>query len=361
MEKVNDKWSAEMIISPEKIWHNGKRLWWLALLILGPILAYILYSGYRNYQADVAGFMADRYQASSVVYIDSKDEDYTDSYKWILASNDLREDINEALLAAGMEEFDENKDLFVITRMGESMYYELLVRCYGQERTQLVAQQYTDLLIEYAKDIMKLKGRVINEPELVHYVEKYNGAFVTYDLDEEFVVRPTVSDFITWNKLMILCAGVFLWVAVVMVRVFMDKVFRTGREADVATGLTCVCTVDKKHGGAADFLAVMFAGAAGHTGGKHFVLASAGPLEEAASLAEEVQKKLAGENSYGKDIVAEAAQNIGSDASSLEKCRQADQAFLVIKLNQDRVTEVEQAMKNLEITGIKVPGYILVK
>lgn len=345
MENSKDKWSGEMIISPNKIWHNVKRYWWIALITLGPVVAYVLFTGIRNYRYDVASAQLDGYQSISTVYINSKDEDYTDSYKWLLYSDNLRDELDGMLKENGFEEFDKNVDIVVITRMGDSMYYELMVRSVGQERTEFVATAYTELLLSHAKKVMGLKGQVIDYPSLKTYVKFHDGSYQTFELGKPKTVSLSLRTFITWNKLMLLCAGGFLWIAIIMVFVFMDKVLRTQREVDIATGMDCISIIDKRAEHAVDLLAVLLSGRT------HVVLASAASNEKLDALAAELS---------GKAPVA-AAQGITQNADALEACRQAEHVILTVTLNRDRVPEVEQAVRNLKTAGANVLGYVLIK
>lgn len=358
MENRQDKWSGEMIISPEKIWHNVKKYWWIALIILGPILAFIAYTGMRNYRFDVASAQFDGYQSISTVYINSKDEDYTDSYKWILYSDDLRADMNTLLVENGFEEFDKNQDIVVITRMGDSMYYELMVRSVGYERTEFVAKAYTELLIDYAKKVMGLKGRVIDYPSLKTYVKFHDGSYTTFEIGEPKTVGLSLGAFVTWSKLMLLCAGAFLWVAIIMVFVFMDKILRTKRETDIATGMECICTIDKKNANALDLLAVMLDFTGKNSGKNHFVLATAEKNEKLSGIADEILTKLT-KTTAGASV--QSVTDIINNAMALEACGNADYVLLTVTLNQDKVPEVEQAVRNLQTIGAKVLGYVLIK
>lgn len=354
MENQQDKWSGEMIISPNKIWHNVKKYWWIALIILGPILAFIAYTGMRNYRFDVASAQFDGYQSISTVYINSKDEDYTDSYKWILYSDNLRADMNTLLVENGFEEFDKNQDIVVITRMGDSMYYELMVRSVGEERTEFVATAYTELLITHVKQVMGLKGQVIDYPSLKTYVKFHDGSYTTFEIGKPKTVGLSLGTFITWNKLMILCAGVFLWVAIIMVFVFMDKILRTKRETDIATGMECICTIDKKSVNALDLLAVMLDFTGKNSGKNHFVLVSAEKSDKISDMAEKLTA-----NVQGASVLA--VTDVITDAKSLETCGNADYVVLTVTLNQDKVPQVEQAVRNLKTVGANVLGYVLIK
>lgn len=57
------------------------------------------------------------------VYIDSKDEDYTDAYKWLLYSEMVRDQVDEELQKNGFEPFDKEPGYHI--RGHEGRFYVL--------------------------------------------------------------------------------------------------------------------------------------------------------------------------------------------------------------------------------------------
>ena len=341
------------VLSPEKIWYNFKKVWWVGILILGPILAWIVFTAYKNYKVDLANAQKDMYQSLSTVYIDSEGENYTDSYKWLLYSQELREELNQALLNHGLEEFDKNKDIVFVSAKGESNYYELIVRSIGLERTQLLADGYTNLLVTYAKNIMGLRGRVIDQPDLQKYLEFYDGNYQTFELDQEVTVGFSAGRLVSWKFLMMFLAGVFLWMGVVVLFVLGDKTFRTKEEVDYIAGVGCLCEIGQASQQAESLLAVLVDYYGKSRAKDKFIFTSA----MHSNKLKEIVSQLMDKSSMKISMQEMASVN----ADTVTACAEADYVILAVKLNEDKTPQVEKAISNINIVGANLIGYILIK
>ena len=248
--------SGEMLLSIRKIRYNLLKYWWICILVMGLAVGYVVLTTWKEYRMDVYSASLDTYQTLATVYIDSKDEDYTDAYKWLLYSEMVRDQVDEELQKNGFEPFDKNQDIIFVATKGDSMYYELTTMSVGLDRTMLIATKFEELLVSEAKRVMGLEGQIIDYPEAKAYMTNHKGAVITFDLDEPKTVSLSLGSLLSWNKLMVLLAGVFVWLGSVLILVLADKVFRTKEEIGAVINLPCICELgrDQKEGWSTGFV-----------------------------------------------------------------------------------------------------------
>ncbi len=357
-QKTTREWKGEMLVSTRKIWCNIKKYWILgaAVLVICAVLVGLL--TFREYRADLASAAMDTYQGQALVYIDSGDEDYSDAYSALLYSERIREQVNEALLANGFEEFDKNLDTANVDMSGTSMCYRVIVRSIGLERTQFLAQEYTRLLLEEAREIMGLRGELIDEPVMTTYMTRANGSVEIFELDEPRTVTLSLSSFLSWNKIMIIGAGVFLWCAFVAVKVFYDCTLRSREEMDQISPVPCFCEIQKGDRESARLLAALLDAVGEQTQKRQILLIAPGAGKGLTAAFDAIQEALKERKSgVGLEMAAQAAVS----ADSLDQARDAQLVYLFASVDEDDANETDRAFANLSTVGAELEGYIISK
>ncbi len=349
------EWKGEMLISTRKIWCNVKKYWLLGAVVIAACAALVVFMTVREYRADLVSASLETYQGEALVYIDSADEDYSDAYTALLYSERIRNQVNDALLANGFEEFNKKLDTANVDMKGTSMCYRVIVRSIGLERTRFLAKTYTELLIKEAKDIMGLKGRVIDEPVMTTYLTRASGSVEIFELDEPRKVSISLRSFLSWKKIMIMGAGFFLWCAFVMVKVFYDTTLRSREEIDQVSVVPFFCEVKNGKQDSYELLAALLDGVKERTGDGRILLAAPKSSKALTAVFEGTEKALADRHS---DVELSMAEGLVVSAEALDQAKAAGAVFLFVTVDQDSAEDTHQAFANLSVVGAGMYGYI---
>ncbi len=357
-QKTTREWKGEMLISTRKIWCNIKKYWLLGAAVLLACAAVVGLMTFREYRADLASAAMDTFQGQALVYIDSGDEDYSDAYSALLYSERIREQVNEALLENGYEEFNKNLDTANVDMSGTSMCYRVIVRSNGLERTRFLAQVYTRLLLSEAEEIMGLRGEIIDEPVMTTYMTKANGSVEIFELDEPRAVTLSAGSFLSWNKIMIMGAGFFLWCVFVAVKVFYDCTIRSREEMDQISPVPCFCEVKKNDRESWQLLAVLLDAAARQAGKTSVLLLSPGQGKGLEESRGSLEAALAERKS---SVKLETAGRAAVSAPALDQASEAGMVYLFVTEDEDNADETDRAFVNLSVTGAALEGYVIQK
>jgi capsular polysaccharide biosynthesis protein len=354
--------SGEMLLSVRKIRYNLLKYWWICILVMGLAAGYVVLTTWREYKIDLFNASLDTYQTLATVYIDSADEDYTDAYKWLLYSDLVRDQVDEELKSNGFEPFDKDQDIIYVATKGDSMYYELTVRSIGLDRTMLIATKFEELLVSEAKNVMGLKGRIIDYPVASSYMKTHDGNVLTFELGEPKTVSLSLRSFLSWSKLMVLLAGMFVWLGSVLLLVLADKTFRTKEEVEAVIKVPCICEVNRKSQDACKLLAVMIQNISIKDRNGDFMLASSMKNDGLSEIAVNIKNCLKERyREAGETVAIHAAENMAVSAETLESGKTAGHVLLAITIDRDKIQDVERAVRNLEIVDANLIGYVLVK
>lgn len=361
-------WKGEMLVSTRKIWCNVRKYWLLGVGIMAACAAVVVLMTYREYRADLASAAIGTFQGESLIYIDSKDEDYVDAYAALLYSERIRTQVDQALRENGYEKFNKKLDTANVDMKGTSMCYRVIVRSIGYDRTLFLAQTYTELLLHEARDIMGLKGEIIDEPVMTTYINRASGGVEISDLEEPIKIKLSVRSFLTWKKLMILGAGFFLWCAFVMVKVFYDCTLRTRGEVDQLSMAPCFCEIRTGSQESCDLLAALLGGVGERltgqsekTGGPEQNTACRILLvspEQGGSLSDVYEKVKAALQERHAAVELLMAEGAAVSARTLDQAREADGVFLYVSIDRDNANSTHQAFINLSTVGASLYGYV---
>lgn len=349
------EWKGEMLISTRKIWCNIKKYLLFGVVLMAACIGLTVLMTVREYRADLAGAALETYQGEALVYIDSADEDYSDAYTALLYSERIRDQVNTALLENGFKKFNKKLDTANVDMKGTSMCYRVIVRSIGLERTQFLAKTYTELLLQEAKDIMGLKGKIIDDPVMTTYLTKANGSVEIFELDEPRKVTISLSSFLSWKKIMIVGAGFFLWCAFVMVKVFYDSTLRSREEIDQVAIVPYFCEVRKGKQESCELLAALLEGVRERTENGSILLAAPKTSKALTAVFEGTKKALEERNA---EVELSMAEDIVGSAGALDAARAAGAVFLFVTLDQDSAQDAHQAFANLSVVGAGMYGYI---
>ena len=238
---------------------------------------------------------------------------------------------------------------------GTSMCYRVIVRSIGLERTQFLAKTYTELLVKEAKDIMGLKGKIIDEPVMTTYLTKANGSVEIFELDEPRKVSVSFRSFLSWKKIMIMGAGFFLWCAFVMVRVFYDTTLRSREEVDQVSVVPFFCEVKKGRQDSCELLAALLDGVSERVENGRILLAAPKTSKVLTDVFEGTKKALADRQS---SVELSMTEGLVDSAKALDEAKAAGAVLLFVTLDQDSAEDAHQAFANLSVVGAGMYGYI---
>lgn len=344
-------WSGVSIISTQKIWYNIKHLWWICLIFFIGYGSLLGINVWKTYQSDLQAVKQDTWQASIQIYYPHETEEEAEAFMILGESNRVIGALNELLEEAEYPLFGEGIcDSISIQRVGSSFGTTVIAE--GQERSRFIAQKFGEIMVESAEEVMGKHGGLMGDAAAVPCVVRTNGATVVFERLEEKTIRFSLGDFLSWKKMMLLFATVLLGAAVIFVVILFDRKIRAREEAEAAFSLPCIAVIKKKEKDSAALFAAITAALCHNQGIRKLMLTAPGKNDKLTDL-----KKMA-EKAEG--IAVETSQEALTSAGTVEACAQADGVILVIRLNQDRLTQTGQAITNLELVSSHLLGYILI-
>ncbi len=348
METKNRTWSGETMISTQKIWQNIRRFWWVFVICLA---AYGVITGrdiLNTMRADQDALSRDTYQASTLLYFPHRDNEEGLAFVVLCESELVVNDVNERLRANGYASYGAG-DTFAIDWVGNS--FGLTLTGEGRERMLCMAQAFGDSILKSALDVMGREGSVLNEASVLPCVVRSNGAVTVYEDASQRNASFSLRDFMTWRRLMVLCAMIFIGVAFIFVAILLDRKVRTREELEAVLHASCIGVIRKKKPESRALALAVLYRLCRREETETVAIVSAGACGELESLAGEV----------GKTVKVVTGMNLAGQAAAVTACEEAGSVVLVVCANQDTIDEVCQAVRTLELFGTPFLGYLLIQ
>jgi capsular polysaccharide biosynthesis protein len=352
MEKRNQETVGETVISMEKIIANIKAFWWICLITVALSAAFVGYQTVKTFRVNQSAQYKDSYVGSAVLYLSSENDKDMRAYAAILSSTDTKERLTEALEAAGMTEFSSSTDKLSIASQSDSTAFGLTVLSIGQERTRILLDQVTQIVLEQAAQVMGVEADIISSGVVNPCLWYTDGSFRTLSDESQRIVTLSASDFLSWKKIIIVCAGAFLGIAAIFVAILFDDKVRSSAELEKALELPYLGQWKGKNQGETAELMFALKGylSAPDLGDnqKGVVLLS---LKEQPDMAELRQ---ACEEALQRPVAA--GRKNGEDLTILETARESAGVILVVSLNHDKLNEIKTLKNQLQVAQIPVLG-----
>ncbi len=337
------------LITPAKIWANIKNFWWFCLipLLLCSVLVYR--DTMAMYRINQAAAQKDTYAASALMYYPTADEASGRGSIEILKSGTTVKRVNQILAEQGYELFDSGVDYLDV---GHNMAsYTMTLVGVGKDRMLCMAEAFTSSMLEVIEEATGVAGCLVGEVSILPCMVDASGAIRVYQDVSERQVSLSLGDFLTWKNLLVLCAGVFLGLALIFAAILFDDKIRSREELESVCQISCLGIVGtKKEKDKKLVVSLIRTMCEKQQVGKLMVTAvSAEPM--LGILAEAVK----GQDT--RDVIT--CEQAATSAETIELCRDCDAVVLTVRKNKDKATVVKRAIVNLETIEVPVIGYIL--
>lgn len=342
---------AENIITPRKILANLRYFWWFCIIPL-VLCGFLVYRDTMStYRANQIAAQKDMYIASALVYYPTEDEEIGKGNMVIFKSKNTLEKVNEIMTSKGYAPFDDGKDKL---ELGHTMAsYGLTLIGEGEERMLCMGQAFAESMLAVIQESTGIAGYIVDHATIAPCMIDASGNTIIYDNVSQKQVSLSLRDFLTWKKMMILCAGVFLGLALIFVAILFDKKIRSREELEAFCQIPCMGIVGrKKEKDKKLFLSLTGAMCKEHEVSK-LMLVSVTKEALLSKLADEL-KVCAGET-----LQVECCEGMSDSAEAANRCYQSDAVVLTVHKDVDNVDGVKRALSNLAMINAKVLGYIM--
>lgn len=350
MERNTQSYVGETIISTKKIWANIKAFWWICLVTLALAAGVVAFSTYRSYQANKAVETKDSYIGSAVLYLSSTNDKDARAYAAILKSQATIQAVNDALEKAGMKAYSSATDSFSIQSQSDSTAFGLTILSIGQERTALLLEVVIEQVLSTASDVMGVKAELLSEGVVKPCVWYADGSFRTLASPDQRVVHLSLSDFVTWKKLMIVCAGAFLGVAAIFVAILFDNKVRSSEELQAVLEIPYFGEVGGRKAGEQEktwfMLQTQFLH---HTG--TLALITAGKDDKLSMLGAQIGEKL--------ECKVQTGDRAAMCVDAMKMCAQSAGVILAVRADRDTMPQIRTLAEQMKVAQIPLKGYIL--
>jgi len=334
----------ETPISTQKIWIHIKKFWWVCLLTTAAAVAMVAFTTWREYRFDKASALRDTYQANSMIYFPTENEDQARTLMTVLNSEQVVSRLNAALAERGLQEFDSGQDKLSIEWKGNC--FPITVLAEGEERARLLSEAATESLLQWAEEHLGKTGQIVNHTELFTALERSSGEVEIYLLGTPRNVKLGIGSFLGWKKLMVICAGVFCGAALIFVLLIFDTKLRSKKEVANICDYPCLGSIRKSSQQDTEAVAA--------------VLRRVMPEEAALYVScssNDTVRKVAEKSENRCHVKAE-----GWEKDRLEVLKEKEAyggAVVFVRLNYDTVDQLECVLEDLENLKIKISGYVV--
>ncbi len=346
-----EKQMAENIITPRKILANLKHFWWFCIIPL-VLCGFLVYKDTMStYRANQMAAQKDMYIASALVYYPTEDEEIGKGNMVIFKSKNTLEKVNEIMIAKGYAPFDEENDML---ELGHTMAsYGLTLIGEGEERMLCMGQAFAESMLAVIQESTGVSGYIIDHATVAPCMIDASGNTIIYDNVSQKQVSLSLRDFLTWKKMMILCAGVFLGLALIFVAILFDKKVRSREELEAFSQIPCMGVIGRKKEKDRKLFLSLVSAMCETSGVSKLMLVSVTKEPLLAGLADEMK-------AYAREgLQVEYCEHMTSSAEAADQCYQSDAVVLTIRKDVDNMDGVKRALSNLAMINAKVLGYIM--
>lgn len=342
---------GETIISTKKIWANIKAFWWICLITLVLAAGVVAVSTYRGYQANQVVETKDSYVGSAVLYLSSTNDKDARAYAAILRSQATIQAVNNALEAAGMDPYTAGKDSFAIQSQSDSTAFGLTILSIGQERTQVLLDEVIRQVLMTASEVMGVKAELLSEGVVKPCIWYADGSFKTIANVDQRKVTLSLADFITWKKLMIVCAGAFMGVAAIFVAILFDNKVRSSEELQAVLDVPYFGELGSRKKDVQDktwfMLQTHFL-----AGESKIMLTTAGKEDRLKALGVEMAEKLQASVMTGDQAM--------TSVDTMRTCAECDSVILAVRVDRDNMNQIRVLVQQMQVAQIHLAGYVLI-
>jgi hypothetical protein len=185
-------------------------------------------------------------------------------------------------------------------------------------------------------------------------IDASNNTIIYSDITQK-QVSLSLRDFLTWKKVMILCAGVFLGLALIFVAILFDQKVRSREEIDALGQLPCMGVIRKKREDDKKVVYELAKTVCQSHQISNLLMATVGKNPDIEKLAQDFQ------TATGTLLQVQAGESVLSSSETIERCKTNDGLILVIRANKDTMVSVRRTIDMLEMMDVKTLGYILIE
>ncbi len=342
--------TAENIITPWKILANLKSFWWFCLipLVLCGILVYK--DTMATYAVNQAAAQKDTYIASALIFYPTEIEADGLGNMVIFKSKNTIEKVNEIMVEKGYVPFDEEYDLLDVGHTMAS--YGLTLVGEGEERMRVMAQAFAESMLVVIEEATGIPGHIVDDATVAPCMIDASGTIRIYEEVSERQVSLSIRDFLTWKRLMVLCAGVFFGLALIFVVILFDQKIRCREELEAFCELPCLGVTGGRKEKDRNLIVSLVSAMCEDQQVKKMMLVSVSKEKLLTDLAKSFRE----ESEAYAVLTCEQAEK---EAETMNQCRQSDAVVLTVRKNVDSVVSVKRALANLEMIQANVLGYIM--
>ncbi len=342
--------TAENIITPWKILANLKSFWWFCLipLVLCGILVYR--DTMSTYAVNQAAAQKDTYIASALIFYPTEIEADGLGNMVIFKSKNTIEKVNEIMVEKGYEPFDEDYDLLDVGHTMAS--YGLTLVGEGEERMRVMAQAFAESMLVVIEEATGIPGHIVDAATVAPCMIDATGNIRIYEDVSQRQVSLSIRDFLTWKRLMVLCAGVFFGLALIFVVILFDQKIRCREELEAFCELPCLGVTGGRKQKDKKLIVSLVNAMCEDQQVKKMMLVSVSKEKLLADLAMTFTEE-------SKAYTVLTCEHAEKEAEAMKQCRQSDAVVLTVRKNVDSVVSVKRALANLEMIQANVLGYIM--
>ena len=353
MNNTNNNWSGVTVISVKKIWQNIKQFWWV-ILIFVTLFSMVLVRDMKNtYAADQALAAKDTYQSSVLLYYPHRDSEQGYAFVVLCESEMVIARVNARLEGQGFTEYNPS-DVLNINWIGNSFGITLMGE--GEDRMLLMAEAFGEAILSSAYEVTGNEGSILNKAWVAPCLVKSSGAVVLLDDVSQRQASFSLKEFLSWKRLMVMGAAVFMGFAVIFIAIILDKKVRTREEMDATLDIACIGVIKKKKKDSWHLTTELLAQVCEKRQCKNLAFVSIKECDEGRILKQELEKKLQS-TGYMEDVVI--AEGVVMNGSAFSVGKEAEGLVLLVSANRDQLDQVGYAVKSMELLEKKWIGYIL--
>ena len=340
--------TAENIITPWKIIANLKAFWWFCLIPL-IVCGVLVYKDTMNtYAQNQAAAQKDTYIASALIFYPTEIEADGLGNMVIFKSKNTINRVNQIMVEQGYEPFDADEDYLDVGHTMAS--YGLTLVGEGKDRMLCMAQAFAESMSIVIEESTGIPAYIVDDATVAPCMVDASQNIRIYEHESERQVTLSIRDFLTWKKLMVLCAGVFLGLALIFVAILFDQKIRCREELEAFCEIPCLGVIGtKKEKDKKLVLALIHAMCQDVQAGSLMVTA----------VSKEAMLPVLAKEFEGASASVMTSQYAAKEADAMEQCRTCDAVVLTVRKNVDSVVTVKRALANLEMIQANVLGYIM--
>ncbi len=339
------------VITLRKILENVKRYWWFCLI---PILicGIVVYRDTMNtYHYNQTAAQKDQYIASALIYFPTEDEETGKGNMVIFTSSAVIERAGEIMEESGFEPFDEGTDsLEVGHTMGS---YGITLIGEGEERMLCMGEAFAVSMLDVLETATGMSGYIVDHSYVRPCMVDASGSTIIYSDVSQKQVSLSLRDFLSWRNLMILCAGIFVGLALIFVAVLFDTRIRSVEEMNEICSLPCMGVISRKKPEEKKLFFTLSDTMCHDRGCAELTLAAVSSGKDIAGLASEMKES-------GYETSVSVCDQLMTSAESLQKCRDCKAVVVAVCRDHDKVADIRRALSNLQLMQADVLGYIMI-